>query len=98
MSSTLIVLVHYKAFGSNQMFNFNCEPDNSVSLSDFCESDLLEFIFRQCNHVDGTEWIANKNLRSMSVGDEVVLIRSDKQPVERRRVAAIGWEHVSNIP
>lgn len=35
--------------------------------------EQLEFIFRQCNHVDGSEWIQNKELRSLSVGDMVVL-------------------------
>jgi hypothetical protein len=43
-----------------------------------CE-DALEVIFRQCNHVDGTEWISQPefrkdysefpNIRSFSVGD-----------------------------
>lgn len=36
-------------------------------------TEILEYIFRQCNHVDGSEWIQNKGLRSFSVGDMVVL-------------------------
>ncbi len=37
---------------------------------------VLELIFRQCNCVDGTEWISTQKelkLRSMSVGDMVLL-------------------------
>jgi len=53
------------------------------------DKKALDFIFRQCNHVDGTEWIASANqvagvnkdgspipgkgLRSMSSGDLVIL-------------------------
>ena len=33
----------------------------------------LVMAFRQMNHVDGNEWIAGKSLRSMMVGDVVVV-------------------------
>ena len=34
---------------------------------------ILETIYRQMNHVDGSEWVAQKQMRSMSVGDMVVI-------------------------
>jgi hypothetical protein len=59
--------VAYKAFRSNDTFEF---PSDLIP-SGITLLDTLDFVFRQCNHVDGTEWIANKRLRSMSVEDEV---------------------------
>lgn len=35
--------------------------------------ELLDNIYRDCNVVDGSEWIASQKLRSMSVGDMVIL-------------------------
>ena len=55
--------------------------------------DLLEIIYRQCNHVDGTEWISNKKLRSMSCGDLVVIQFDDDQTVIWN-CAGCGWERV----
>ena len=34
------------------------------------QEGVLDYIYRQCNHVDGTEWIAcRRDLRSMCIGD-----------------------------
>ncbi len=35
------------------------------------DEKALDYIFRQCNAVDGTEWICNQKLRSMCVGDMI---------------------------
>jgi hypothetical protein len=65
------ITVTYKAFGSTDVstdvFNFPSEliPDGMSVY------DALEVVFRQCNHVDGTEWIEGKKLRSLSVDDQV---------------------------
>jgi len=61
------ITIAYKSFGSTDIFNF---PSDLIPAGMEVE-DALEVVFRECNHVDGTEWIANKKLRSMSVGDEV---------------------------
>lgn len=58
---------------------------------------VLEHIFRQCNGVDGTEWISQPEqrklkLRSMSVGDLVVL------PTKRLYLCkSSGWELVQDF-
>ena len=61
--------VAYKAFRSNDTFEFPSDiiPSGTTLL------DALEVVFRECNHVDGSEWIAGKRLRSMSVEDEVTI-------------------------
>ena len=61
--------VTYKAFRSNDVFEF---PSDLIP-SGITLLDTLEVVFRQCNHVDGTEWISGKRLRSMSVDDEVTI-------------------------
>lgn len=35
--------------------------------------NCLAYAWRQLNHVDGSEWIAGRRIRSLSVGDVVVL-------------------------
>lgn len=53
--------------------------------------DKLEIIFRQCNHVDNTEWIAGQKLRSMSVGDTVVL------DGKLWKCSPVGWEILQTL-
>ena len=87
------ILVHYRAFDDDQMFVFTGTNDKSL----LPESDvdfLLDSVFRECNHVDGTEWIAGKHLRSLSVDDEVIIINDGE--ISRYRCARIGWEKLSN--
>lgn len=61
------------------------------------DQEVLEHIFRQCNAVDGTEWISQPEqralkLRSMSVGDLVVL------PTRRLYLCKPqGWELVTDF-
>ncbi len=93
MKNQITVLVHYLAFGSDTLFQFTGEPKNSVGLEDFAEVDLLEFIFRECNHVDGSEWIDARPLRSMSVGDVVIVARAGN--VQRYRCEGCGWSRYS---
>jgi hypothetical protein len=95
--SPLTILVHYKAFGSDQIFPFTYVPDH-IDLSDLNELDLLELIFTECNRSLGTEWIGNKNYRSMSVDDEIIVVNNKKSTVERFKVASVGFEKISNIP
>ena len=52
-------------------------------------NDILDTVFRQCNHVDGKEWIEGEELRSMSVGDEILLIEGSL--VEKYLVAGCGF-------
>jgi hypothetical protein len=52
------------------------------------QTDLLETIFRQANHVDGYEWIAGKKMRSLSVGDMVKLDN------DLYVCARVGWKKV----
>jgi hypothetical protein len=74
--------VAYKAFRSTDTFEFPSEliPSGTDVL------DALEVVFRQCNHVDGSEWISGKRLRSMSVDDEVTI------DSETYVCAGFGWE------
>ena len=77
--------VAYKAFGDNNKFEF---PSELVPIW-MHKIDALEVVFRQCNHVDGTEWISGKRLRSLSVGDEVSIDN------ETYLCAGCGWEKKS---
>lgn len=71
-----ITHVYYRAFGSDDHFTV---PDRIYgSGADRVQTieEALEVVFRQCNHVDGTELISESHyralrLRSMSVGDHV---------------------------
>lgn len=93
-----ILIVHYNAFNSNQAFQFPF-PENEKDTT-----DLLESVFRQCNVVDGSEWIVQeshrrikagqKGLRSMSVGDSVTLVRENGW--ETWLCAGIGWEKIGS--
>lgn len=87
-----LILVRYLAFGSNLQFVF--DGNVAETIGEFDDADILERVFRQCNHVDGTEWIAGKPLRSMSVGDLVTLIDTSADLTEQAReyqVAGCGW-------
>ena len=96
------ILVHYKAFRSDIVFAFTGEGflAEGVSLGDLTETDLLEFVFRQCNVVHGDEWISvdpvarSLRLRSMSVGDVVMVVRAGK--VTRYLCAGCGWEKIED--
>jgi hypothetical protein len=81
------ILIHLKAFGSNQMFVYD---GPTLPLSG--EQDKLEVIFRECNHVDGNEWIAGKPYRSLSCGDDIIFL--DGNTVERFHCAPIGWNKI----
>lgn len=91
------ILIHYVAFQSNQAFEYTGPVGDSASFL-----DLLELIFRQCNVVDGTEWVVQesarrmaakqKGLRSMNVGDIVTFIDGTKW--ESYLCAGVGWELV----
>lgn len=93
------ILVHYRAFGSDVVFEFTAERSGGLPVAD---ETLLEWVFRECNHVDGEEWISTdpvaqyQRLRSMSVGDEVMLLGEDGE-VRRWRVAGCGWERVAEV-
>jgi hypothetical protein len=96
---TMKILVHYIAFDSNQVFEYN----GGVGGAGLSRENLLEVIWRQCNVVDGTEWIVGeskrriktgqKGLRSMSVGDIVTFV-SDSGSWESYLCAGMGWEKI----
>lgn len=65
--------------------NFREEQDGA--------QDILNFIFRECNHVDGNEWIASQKLRSMSQNDLIILAYPTGK-VEVWMIAAIGFTQI----
>jgi hypothetical protein len=77
--------VTYKAFRCNDAFEFPGDliPDGMDVM------DALEVVFRQCNHVDGTEWISGSGRRSMCVDDEVTIDGTTYV------CAGFGWEKKS---
>jgi hypothetical protein len=77
--------VAYKAFRSTDVFEF---PSDLIP-NGMDVMDALEVVFRQCNHVDGSEWISGKRLRSMSVDDEVTVDGNTYV------CAGFGWEKKS---
>lgn len=79
------ITVAYKAFRSTDVFNFPSE----LIPAGLEVKDALEVVYRECNHVDGTEWIEGKKLRSMSVGDEVTV------DGVKYVCAGCGWEKIS---
>jgi hypothetical protein len=98
------ILIHYNAFPSdgNPVFEFPSELVAGATVD-----EALEIIFRQCNVVDGTEWITSENkrrisrkekgLRSMCV-DDVVVFWHDNGDWEAHRCAGCGWKLIgSNI-
>jgi hypothetical protein len=90
------ILVHYRAFGDDKMFVFTgCDQAGMLTMiSGNSDGSILDIIYRECNHVDGTEWIARKPLRSLSVGDEVIII--DRDLITRYRCAMVGWDIIPN--
>lgn len=71
------------------------------SVDDKDQLEVLELVFRNCNHVDDNEWIAGKKLRSMSVGDIVFIdTLSDEHEPENREVwvcCGVGWKKVEEL-
>lgn len=74
---------------------------NMGDLMEMADENLLEIIFRECNHVDGTEWIANKKLRSMSVGDMVIVDKwtDDYEPDDPVHWVCMmsGWKRLEDL-
>lgn len=101
-NNSVTVLVHYLAFRSNVVFQFTGEGflREGVGFSDLATSDLLEFVFRQCNHVDDTEWISKDpvaqamRLRSLSVGDVVMIVKGGT--VTRYLCEGCGWTTIQD--
>lgn len=93
------IIVQYRAFGSDIAFEFTANPNALLGVP---VERVLEWIFRECNHVDDSEWISQDpvarklGLRSMSVGDEVILVNDDST-VARYRVAGVGFEEIRNV-
>lgn len=89
------ILVHYNAFNSNQVFQFPA----SLFVGETVEA-RLESVFRQCNVVDGAEWISGESarriringrgLRSMSAGDSVTIINGNDW--ETWSCEGCGWK------
>ena len=96
------ILIHYVAFQTNRVFEFT--SDANVPISSNIE-DVLEFIFRQCNVVDGDEWISLENRRLIQSGstqllrsmyaDDVVIFIKDNGQFSAHRCGSIGWEKIS---
>ena len=84
-----ILVTHKNApLRPDQTFVFDKDMDTTILTT----NDILDTVFRQCNHVDNTEWIASKKLRSMSVGDEILLVEGSL--VEKYLVAGCGFHRL----
>lgn len=87
-----LVIIRYLAFGTNRVFSCDApKVIQSIQNGGSTES-VLELIFRECNHVDRTEWVTNKSLRSMSVGDEVIIFNGEQ--MRRFSCEVIGWKEI----
>lgn len=82
----MFILAHYKAFGDSKSFGAGL-PDLPKTAT---ITEQLGHVFRQLNAVDGSEWIADKPHRSISVGDEVTLMGP-----RRFRVEGCGWSELA---
>lgn len=93
------IIVHYLAFNTNEAFSFpaNFLPGESTN-------EILETIFRECNAMDGSEWIVEetrqrlergerRGLRSMCAGDCVTLLQDDGT-WEVWRCEEVGWKRM----
>lgn len=81
-------------FSKPTMFRFPLEERldlaNPLNDTDY----ILDYIFRQCNRVNGKEWISTSKLkvRSLSVGDFVILDN------DMYICASTGWEKFVHPP
>lgn len=88
------ILVKYVAFNSNDVFECTSKKALDALNNGVSHMDVLEVVFRECNYVDGSEWIADKKLRSMCVDDVVTLIENGA--ANSYVCAGIGWEKIAN--
>ena len=79
--------VTYQTETLAQVFNVPL-PDGATS---YDNEQVLNYVYRQCNHVEGNEWIADKKLRSMMIGD-MVEVRGTKYICE-----PVGWKKVGYL-
>lgn len=82
--ATMNVIVIYPG-DATFVLHFSDVPLNSAHPA------VLERVFRETNHVDGTEWIANKKLRSMMIGDVVII--DDKYYL----CEMVGWRELKDV-
>jgi hypothetical protein len=97
------ILVHYRAFNSDSVFVYSGPiPMTAPTHDKQTRIKVLETIFRECNHVDGTEWIEGRGLRSMSAelsgkGDQVIFLFTDGT-IERWECKPLGWVQIEDTP
>jgi hypothetical protein len=95
-----VTIIYPGRFEEPEVFDF---PINSYSdMNNLAEViDKLNYIYRQTNHVDGTEWIHGKKLRSMLVGDMVLIESYQNETVGFTKhlyvCTAVGWQEISNL-
>lgn len=82
------ITVTYKAFAPHEAIQSFEFP--SWGLEKASHDKILAHVYRECNHVDDSEWIAGKTLRSMSVGDEVAIDGSVYL------CEVVGWKKLEN--
>lgn len=62
---------------------------------------ILDYIYRQCNHFNNEEWIHGKKLRSMSVGDMVLIEDFNGfRGVTQRDLfvcCMVGWKQIEDL-
>lgn len=83
----MILVIQIQTFQEPRVFEFPSK-DISITADDY---DVLDYVFRQCNHVNGQEWIHGKKLRSLSVGDMVEINGS------LYVCCSIGWQRLREL-
>jgi hypothetical protein len=83
-----IIILSLIAFGDHKTVLFDHE-ETLQKVGILPDSEILELVFRQANHVDETEWIANKSIRSLSVGDKVTICHNGANVTYSCQ--AFGW-------
>ena len=87
----LTTVIYPNQFAPPTIFEF---PLNKYWQNKGANDNFLEVIYRQCNHVDGSEWIGGQKLRSMSVGDMVL---ATNQATDERKLYFCdtwGWREI----
>jgi hypothetical protein len=91
------IIVNYDNRGHRENQIFELHANKLVDqIGNQPDEQVLDQVFRQCNHVDGTEWISNSGYRSMMVGDLITIVDPDTG-IRIFQVEAIGWKKLTEI-
>lgn len=91
-------IIYPGRFEEPQVFDF---PISEYPTEDLDVYGVLDLIYRQCNHVNGEEWIKGKKLHSMSVGDMVLLAcpfnRGNDTVTQLFICCGVGWKEAREM-